>query len=106
LTGQNLPLSFADVPAGRTRREESRFREQAQRLAIRLRVLRTDHGLTQEQLAIRADVAVSTLRKIESGRVVEPGFFTMLSLADALGVELQELTRYGLPHPGAAAGEG
>jgi hypothetical protein len=30
---------------------------------------------------------------------VEPGFFTMLSLADALGVELQELTRYGLPPP-------
>jgi transcriptional regulator with XRE-family HTH domain len=57
-------------------------------------------------LAIRAEVAVSTLRKIESGRVVEPGFFTMLSLADALGVELQELTRNGPPHPDAAAGEG
>lgn len=55
--------------------------------------------LTQEHLAIRADVAVSTLRKIESGRVVEPGFFTMLSLADALGVALQELTRHGPAPP-------
>ena len=79
------------MPAGRTRREDSRFREQAQRLAARLRMLRTDRGLTQEQLAMHAQVAVSTLRKIESGRVVEPGYFTMLSLADALGIELREL---------------
>jgi transcriptional regulator with XRE-family HTH domain len=53
-------------------------------------MLRTDKGLTQEQLAGRAQVAVSTLRKIESGRVVEPGYFTMLSLANALGVDLHE----------------
>jgi transcriptional regulator with XRE-family HTH domain len=53
--------------------------------------VRTDRGLTQEQLAGRARVAVSTLRKIESGRVVEPGYFTVLSLADALGVDLRAL---------------
>jgi transcriptional regulator with XRE-family HTH domain len=47
--------------------------------------------MTQEQLAARAQVAVSTLRKIESGRVVEPGYFTVLSLASALGVGLREL---------------
>jgi transcriptional regulator with XRE-family HTH domain len=80
------------VPAGRARREDSRFREQAQILATRLRAMRTRRGLTQEQLAGRAHVAVSTLRKIESGRVVEPGYFTMLSLANALGIELRELT--------------
>lgn len=79
------------MPAGRARREDSRFREQAEVLATRLRELRTDRGLTQEQLAVRAQVAVSTLRKIESGRVVEPGYFTMLSLARALGAELREL---------------
>jgi hypothetical protein len=33
----------------------------------------------------------SALRKIESGRVVEPGYFTMLSLANALEVDLHEL---------------
>jgi transcriptional regulator with XRE-family HTH domain len=47
--------------------------------------------MTQERLASQAHVAVSTLRKIESGRVVEPGYFTMLSLAEALGVDLGEL---------------
>jgi transcriptional regulator with XRE-family HTH domain len=60
-------------------------------LATRLRTLRIDRGLTQEQLAGRAQVAVSTLRKIESGRVIEPGYFTMLSLANALGIDLREL---------------
>ncbi|WP_285791442.1 helix-turn-helix transcriptional regulator [Micromonospora sp. NBRC 101691] len=78
------------MPAGRSRRENSRFRGEAEVLAIRLRALRGDRGLTQEQLAGRARVAVSTLRKIESGRVIEPGYFTMLALANALGVDLRE----------------
>jgi transcriptional regulator with XRE-family HTH domain len=81
------------VPAGRARRENSRFREQADFLATRLRTLRLDRELTQEQLAGRAQVAVSTLRKIESGRVVEPGYFTMLSLASALDIDLAELAK-------------
>lgn len=79
------------VPAGRAKRDESRFRDQANRLAVRLRVLRRDRGMTQEQLAAHAQVAVSTLRKIESGRVVEPGYFTVLSLASALGIRLSDL---------------
>ena len=79
------------VPAGRARREDSRFREQAQILAARLRATRATRGLTQEQLASRAQIAVSTLRKIESGRVVEPGYFTMLSLAHALRIDLHDL---------------
>jgi DNA-binding XRE family transcriptional regulator len=83
--------SIERVPAGRTKREESRFRERAAIMAAKLRSIRVDKGLTQEQLANRAQVAVSTLRKIESGRVVEPGLFTMLSIAAALGVSLREL---------------
>jgi transcriptional regulator with XRE-family HTH domain len=79
------------VPPGRARRDESRFRDQANRLAARLHSLRQDRGMTQEQLAARAQVAVSTLRKIESGRVVEPGYFTVLSLAAALGIRLRDL---------------
>jgi len=79
------------VPAGRARRDESRFRDQANRLSSRLRSLRHNRGITQEQLAASAQVAVSTLRKIESGRVVEPGYFTVLSLASALGVGLRDL---------------
>lgn len=75
----------------RTRREQSRFRDQAALLAARLRALRTARGFTQERLAYDATVAVSTLRKIEAGQVVEPGYFTVLALATALGVELADL---------------
>lgn len=79
------------MPPGRSRRDESRFREQAARLSIHLRRLRIAQGLTQEQLAAQAQVAVSTLRKIESGRVVEPGYFTVLALTSALGAQLVDL---------------
>jgi len=82
------------VPAGRARRENSRFKQQAEVLATRLRTLRSQRGLTQEQLAHQAQVAVSTLRKIESGHVIEPGYFTVLSLANALGIDLTDLTQY------------
>jgi transcriptional regulator with XRE-family HTH domain len=47
--------------------------------------------MAQEHLAGRAHVAVSTLRKIESGRVIEPGYFTVKSLAAVLGINLGRL---------------
>jgi DNA-binding XRE family transcriptional regulator len=90
LTGQNLSLPCWSCQLG-ARREDSRFRDQAQVLAARLRAVRTSQGLTHEQLASRARVAVSTLRKTESGRVVEPRYFTMLLLANALDIDLHEL---------------
>lgn len=69
---------------GRRRRADSRYGEQAAVLAARLRDLREQAGLTQEQLAASAEVAVATVRKIETGAVVEPGYFTVLALEEAL----------------------
>jgi transcriptional regulator with XRE-family HTH domain len=43
--------------------------------------------MTQEQLALRAGIAVSTVRKIETGVVIEPGYFTVLSLLHALEID-------------------
>jgi transcriptional regulator with XRE-family HTH domain len=79
---------------GRRRRADSRFAEQARVLASRLRSLRDQAGLTQEQLAARAGVAVGTVRKIETGTVVEPGFFTVLALARVLGAGDNDLLIY------------
>jgi len=76
---------------GRKRREDSLYGEQAQRLAAALRALRERAGLTQEQLAARARVAVGTVRNIETGAVVEPGFFTVMALLDALGARAEDL---------------
>jgi DNA-binding XRE family transcriptional regulator len=68
---------------GRRRRADSQYAAQAVQLAARLRQLREQAGLTQEQLAARAEVAVATVRKIETGVVVEPGYFTVMALLRA-----------------------
>jgi transcriptional regulator with XRE-family HTH domain len=70
---------------GRRRRADSRYAEQAAQLAAWLRDRREQAGLSQEQLAARAQVAVATVRKIETGAVIEPGYFTVLALVQALG---------------------
>jgi transcriptional regulator with XRE-family HTH domain len=56
-----------------------------------MRALRQQAGLTQEQLAARAGVAVATVRKIENGVVVEPGYFTVMALVRALGAGHNDL---------------
>ena len=77
---------------GRSKRAESRYVEQAERLAARLRALRERAGMSQEQLAVRAEVSVATVRKIETVAVVEPGYFTILAMLRALGVTNEELS--------------
>lgn len=85
---------------GRSRRAESRYVEQAERLAARLRALRERAGMSQEQLAARAEVSVATIRKIETVAVVEPGYFTILAILRVLGVTTEELSNI------SPAGEG
>jgi transcriptional regulator with XRE-family HTH domain len=41
--------------------------------------------MTQERLAAQAGVGIATVRKIETGKVVEPGYFTVIALMAALG---------------------
>jgi transcriptional regulator with XRE-family HTH domain len=48
-------------------------------------------NLTQEELARLADVKLDTVRAIEQGRTRNPGLFTVLRLADELGVTLDSL---------------
>jgi transcriptional regulator with XRE-family HTH domain len=79
------------VTPGRKKRADSRFAEQAARLAGQLRGQREAAGVTQERLAAAAGVALSTVRKIETGAVVEPGYFTVLALMTALGISPADL---------------
>lgn len=82
---------------GRRRRADSPYAEQAARLAASLRDRREQAQLSQEQLAARAQVAVATVRKIEKGVVIEPGYFTVLALMQALGVGREDLAVLGPP---------
>lgn len=75
---------------------DSRYTAQAARLARQLRDLRESAGISQERLAAQAGVGIATVRKIETGAVVEPGYFTVLALMSALSTspgELGGLTR-------------
>ena len=48
-------------------------------------------------LAAASGVPVETLRKIESGRVPTPAFFTIAALTTELGIPLDELARLCTP---------
>ncbi len=76
---------------GRRKRAESRYTEQAERLAARLRALREQRGMTQEQLAARAEISVATVRNIERMVVVEPSLFTVLAMVQVLGTSIEDV---------------
>lgn len=60
-------------------------------LGKRLQKARQDAGLTQQQLCQRADLSFSTLTKIERGAIKAPSIFTIQSIADAIGLSLDNL---------------
>lgn len=62
----------------------------ARRFGARLRALRTEKGVTQEQLAVAVDVGKGFLSEVESGKKF-PSIPTMVDLARELGVELLDL---------------
>ncbi|GGS40647.1 MULTISPECIES: helix-turn-helix domain-containing protein [Actinokineospora] len=64
-------------------------RERGERLGRMLREARGPRSMTE--VAAEARVPVETLRKIESGRVPTPAFFTVAALAGALGISLDAL---------------
>jgi FMN phosphatase YigB (HAD superfamily)/DNA-binding XRE family transcriptional regulator len=60
-------------------------------LGHRLQTMRVASGLTQQALCQKAGLSYSTLTKIERGAIKAPSIFTIESIADALGVGLDEL---------------
>lgn len=60
-------------------------------LAQTIRKLRLKKGLSQEKLARLADISNATLVKIESGVAKEPTITTVVKIADALEVSIDEL---------------
>jgi transcriptional regulator with XRE-family HTH domain len=42
-------------------------------------------------VAAESGVPVETLRKIETGRIATPAFFTVVALAAALGIDLERV---------------
>src|SRR5918994_5810311 len=57
----------------------------------RIRAIRQDRGLTQEELAHRAGMSLKSVYFIETGRSQDPHYSPLTSIASALGVDLVEL---------------
>src|SRR3954454_14065489 len=60
-------------------------------LGERVRRLRAERGMTQEQLAERAGVSVDLVKKLEQGRRESARLTTLTKLAQALDVSRSEL---------------
>ena len=58
-----------------------------------IKKLRNKLGLTQDDLAKKADIKYTTLTKVESGVVNKPSVQTMAKIAKALGVPIKDLLK-------------
>ena len=58
-----------------------------------IKKMRAKLGLTQDDLAKKADVKYTTLMKVESGTVNRPSAQTMNKIAKALGVLIEDLIK-------------
>ena len=65
--------------------------ERGQRLGVLLRQARGPRSMAE--IAAASGVPAETLRKIETGRIATPAFFTVAALACALGLPLEEIVR-------------
>jgi transcriptional regulator with XRE-family HTH domain len=72
-------------------------------LGNRIRELREGAGLRREQLAAAAGVSVRAVVQWELGER-EPGWFNMLTLAEALGVDCTAFTQAAAERPAAGPG--
>lgn len=64
-------------------------RERGERLGTLLREARGARSMAE--IASVSGVPAETLRKIETGRIATPAFFTVAALAAALGLSMEEI---------------
>jgi transcriptional regulator with XRE-family HTH domain len=64
-------------------------RERGRRLGASLREARGERSMAD--VSVASGIPVETLRKIETGRIVTPAFFTVAALAGVLGLDLATL---------------
>jgi transcriptional regulator with XRE-family HTH domain len=60
-------------------------------ISTNIKKLRAKTGLSQDQLARKANMPLSTYLKVENGVTPNPSIQTLLNIAEALAVSLDEL---------------
>jgi transcriptional regulator with XRE-family HTH domain len=67
-------------------------RARGERLGKLLREARGARSMTE--IAVSSGVPVETLRKIETGRIATPAFFTVAALAASVGLSLEDVVAH------------
>ncbi|MGV9965945.1 DUF488 family protein, N3 subclade [Streptomyces olivaceus] len=78
----------------------ARPHDHARALAQRVRAMREARGWSRERLSKEAGIAGGTLARLESEGAIQPGFFTVGAVAEALEVSLDELFQETKVAPG------
>src|ERR1700761_7893925 len=60
-------------------------------ISKRIKAMRESAGLSQQEVATRADLSLSLVAKLEQGKKADPRASTLLALAGALGVRPGDL---------------
>lgn len=76
-------------------------RARGRRLGAALREARGERSMVD--VAMSAGIPVETLRKIETGRIATPAFFTVAALGETLGLDLAALAAVVAPADTAAS---
>jgi len=59
----------------------------------KIKLLRNKQGLTQDELARKADLPYTTLTKIETNVITKPSIQTVMKIAKGLGISLDDLMK-------------
>jgi transcriptional regulator with XRE-family HTH domain len=65
-----------------------------QNIADKIKEFRSKLGLTQEELAQKAGIPYATLSKIENDKVKNPTINTLIKIAQALEIKVDDLIEY------------
>lgn len=64
----------------------------------RIKEIRKDRGLTQQKLSSKANVECNTLRKVETGKILNPGMDFLKKIAIAFDVGINDLVEESKPN--------
>ncbi|MHB8279673.1 MAG: helix-turn-helix domain-containing protein [Candidatus Humimicrobiaceae bacterium] len=65
----------------------------SQNIGDKIKQLRNKQGLTQDELARKADLPYTTLTKIETNVITKPSIQTVMKIAKGLGISIDDLMK-------------
>ena len=72
---------------------KSQNNNNSETIGDKIKQLRNKQGLTQDELARKADLPYTTLTKIESNVITKPSIQTVVKIAKGLGIKIDDLMR-------------